>query len=114
MASIVKIMQDDHITNPKQSDLHQEVSGKRLHLVNQDQNEDQLEASGNQDQKDLHHHMESHVLALHDQNEEEHEVPRNEVQQVDEIDGEVKNKYTILCHPNENEVVYKCVIPSGA
>ncbi len=61
-------------------------------MVNQDQNEDQLEASVNQDRNDLHDPMGNHVLALHDQNEDDHEVQKNEVQQVDEIDGEEKSK----------------------
>jgi hypothetical protein len=98
MESIVKIMQDDHITNPKQSDLRQEVLVKQLHSGNQDQNDDQLEASGNQDQNDLHDLMGNHVLTLHDQNEDDHEVRKNEAQLVDEIGGEVKSRDVAFNH----------------
>ena len=77
MENIVKITQDDHITNLEQSDLLLEALVKRAHLVNQDQNEDRLEIMVNQDQNDLHDRMESHVLTLHDQNEEENEVLKN-------------------------------------
>ncbi len=77
MENIVRITQDDHITNPKQNDQAIEIMEKLLHSENQDQNEDQLEDSGNQDQNDLHDLSGNLVLALHDQNEEEHEVQKN-------------------------------------
>ena len=67
----MKIIQDDHIINPKPSDQAIETMGKQPHSENQDQNEGQREAS------------ENHVQVQHDQSEEEHEVRRNEDQQVE-------------------------------
>ncbi|MBP7007356.1 hypothetical protein KBB05_01140 [Patescibacteria group bacterium] len=130
MGSIVKIIQDDHIINPKPSDQAIETMGKQPHSENQDQNEGQREAS------------ENHVRVQHDQSEEEREVRRNEDQLVDEIDGEGRDRdvnafitlyrslhspakhidswagsvgMTQLCYPERNGAKFNhSVIPSGA